>query len=209
LLNTPSQFLNTFTGTVENFDGSLLGDMFAQPPAFSGPNGVYFLSSKTPLVLSGDVFNPPTSSSVFLGILGRAPNEGEQVTTLDALTQTYTTTTFINGAWNNGDPTLAIGEAAMINIGPVPEPSPLALLAAGLGLLGAVAAFHAPRSPRPLSTFNPRVPASVSCPTLRYSPDVERENAAVIGENGGAVFQFQRNPPQLRDGSQAKFVPFS
>lgn len=144
LLNTPSQFVSTITGTVENFDGSILsGDAdLTEPPAFSGPPGTYFLGSKAPTTLSGDVFAPP-NYSVFLAIIGRAPNNGDQVTTLDALTQTKTTTTFVNGAWNNGDPTLPIGDAAMIYLAPTPEPSPLAILAAGFGLAGAIFTMRA------------------------------------------------------------------
>jgi PEP-CTERM motif len=132
LLDTSSQFANTFTGTVENFDGTIVpGDnSFTQPPAFSGPNGIYFFSSKAPITLSGTTFGPNTDA-VFQSIIGRAPQQGESVTTLNALTQTYTTTTFLNGAWNNGIPTLAIGQAAMFNLGPVPEPSSLALIALG------------------------------------------------------------------------------
>jgi hypothetical protein len=134
LVNTPTQFVNTFVGTVENFDGSIASGAptFAQPPPFSGPNGIYFFSSKAPLALSGDSFGSPSGDSVFLSILGRAPQNGEQVTTLNALTQTYTTTTFMNGIWDNGSPTLAVGQAAMFNLGPVPEPSSLVLLSAGI-----------------------------------------------------------------------------
>jgi hypothetical protein len=73
---------------------------------------------------------------VFEAIIGRTPHNGEQVTTLNPLTQTYTTTTFLGGVWNNGDPVLPIGQAAMFNIGPVPEPSALGLLLAGLGVTG-------------------------------------------------------------------------
>jgi hypothetical protein len=126
LLNTSSSFNNYFVGTVENPDGTIAtgGGASGVAPVFSGPNGVYFLSCKSPFALSGD--------QVLQYILGRGPNEGEQVTTLNALTQTYTTTTYHDGAWSNGDPTLAVGSAAMINIGPVPEPSSLALLLAGL-----------------------------------------------------------------------------
>jgi PEP-CTERM motif len=126
LLTAPSQFINTFTGSVENLDGTIASTdaSFGTAPLFSGPNGVYFLACKTPLLLSGN--------QVLQDIIGRGPLNGEQVTTLNALTQTYTTTTFLNGAWNNGDPTLAVGGAAMINIGPAPEPSSVALMLAGL-----------------------------------------------------------------------------
>ncbi|HXC98020.1 MAG TPA: PEP-CTERM sorting domain-containing protein [Verrucomicrobiae bacterium] len=126
LLTAPSQFVNIFVGDAENFDGTIPtgGDITGTPPVFSGPNGVYFLASKGPVALSG--------SQVLEDIIGRGPQNGEQVTTLNALTQTYTTSTFLNGTWNNGDPTLAVGGAAMINIGPAPEPSSVALMLAGL-----------------------------------------------------------------------------
>lgn len=137
LLTTPSLFTNTFVGQVLDFNGALFDGLnFHEPSPFAGPNGLYLFSSKAPVALSGHVFNPASGQfSVFEAIIGRAPHNGEQVTTLDALTQTYFTTTFLSGAWNNGDPTLALGQAAMFNIGPVPEPSALALLAAGLGAL--------------------------------------------------------------------------
>ena len=73
-----------------------------------------------------------SGNDVLQDIIGRGPLNGEQVTTLNALTQTYTTTTYLNGAWNNGDPTLAVGQAGMFNIGPAPEPSSVALMLAGL-----------------------------------------------------------------------------
>jgi hypothetical protein len=137
LLDAPSPFTNTFVGTVLNFDGSVWGGPFSEPPPFAGPDGFYLLSSKTPIALSGHVFDPvPETFSVFEAIIGRAPHEGEQVTTLDPLTQIYSTTTFVGGAWDNGDPSLAVGQAAMFNIGAVPEPSVLGLLAIGLGTLG-------------------------------------------------------------------------
>jgi hypothetical protein len=138
-LNTPTLFTNTFTGTVLNLDGSVLWvtngvAQFTEPAPFSGANGVYLLSCKSPLALGpGDQF------SVFDGILGRAPQNGESVTFLNPLTQTETTTTFLDGVWSNGEPTLGIGEAALFDIGPVvvPEPSVAALLimgACGAGL---------------------------------------------------------------------------
>jgi hypothetical protein len=132
LLNAPSQFINTFTGTVENFDGTIANtdNSFGTAPLFSGPDGFYFLACKTSVALSGN--------EVLQDIIGRGPQNGEQVTTLNALTQTYTTTTFLNGAWNNGDPTLAVGSAAMINLGPAPEPSSVALILAGVASVIAV-----------------------------------------------------------------------
>jgi hypothetical protein len=137
LLHTPSDFINTFTGEVLDFNGSPYdGIQLHEPPPFAGPNGLYLFSSKAPAALSGHVFDPINGPlAVFQAIIGRDPQQGEQVTTLNPLTQIYTTTTFMNGAWNNGDPSLAVGQAAMFNIGPVPEPSGVSLLALGLGML--------------------------------------------------------------------------
>jgi hypothetical protein len=141
LFHTPSLFTNTFVGIVLNFDGTPYSGSLTEPPPFAGANGIYLFSSKAPVALSGHVFDPVNGKlSVFEAIMGRAPNTGEQVTTLDPLTQTYTTTTFLGGVWNNGDPSLAPGEAAMFNIGPVPEPSVLALSA--IGTCGLAIARH-------------------------------------------------------------------
>jgi hypothetical protein len=131
-LNTPSLFTNTFYGTALNLDGSVLSftngvAQFTDPPPFAESNGVYLLSSKAPVELG------PGSISVFEGIVGRAPQNGESVTFLNPLTQTETTTTFLDGTWSNGEPELGIGEAALFDIGPVvvPEPSAAALLVIG------------------------------------------------------------------------------
>jgi hypothetical protein len=132
LLHAPSRFTNTFVGGVLAPDGSDWGgDSINPPPPFMGPSGVYLLSSKCPIE-----FSAASGFTVFNYVLGRAPQEGEQFTTLDALTQTYYTTTFTSGAWNNGNPVLHVGEAAFFNIGPavVPEPSVAALLVVGLCL---------------------------------------------------------------------------
>jgi hypothetical protein len=138
LLQTGTQFTNTFVGQVEDLNGSVWnGSTFHQPPALSGPNGLYLLSSKAPLDLSGDTFGP-TNISVFLGIIGRAPNNGEQIITLDPATQLYTTNTFSGGVWSLGDPTLGVGQAAMFNIGPVPEPGVVSIAVVGLVGVGVV-----------------------------------------------------------------------
>jgi hypothetical protein len=80
----------------------------------------------------------PITNADFYDIVGRDPQNGESVTLLDAETQTYTTTTFENGAWNNGDPTLDIGESAMFDLEPdlnaVPEPASYTVLATGLAM---------------------------------------------------------------------------
>jgi PEP-CTERM motif len=141
LLQTTTQFNNVFVGTVLDLDGTPwnINDNFSEPPPFTGPAGLYLLNSKTPVLLSGTVFDPSQNEyPVFESIIGRAPLNGEQVTTLDPLTQTYVTTTYDDGAWNNGVPSLAVGQAAMFNLEAVPEPSIWALLAVGLGTLGFV-----------------------------------------------------------------------
>jgi hypothetical protein len=58
------------------------------------------------------------------------------VTRLDAATQTYLMSAYHSGAWDNGTPTLAIGEGAFFNLGPVPEPSVFSLAALGGVVLG-------------------------------------------------------------------------
>jgi hypothetical protein len=140
LLHTPSFFTNTFVGDVLNFDGSPFTSAgFTEPPPFPGPNGLYLFSSKAPVALAGHTFFPGDGHyDVFEAIIGRAPHNGEQVTTLDASSQTYTTTTFLGGVWDNGDPSLQLGGAAMFNLGPVivPEPSALGLVVAGIGMIG-------------------------------------------------------------------------
>jgi hypothetical protein len=143
LLNTSTLFVDTFVGNVLNFDGSPWSDVPIEPMPFTGPAGHYLFSSKMPVPLSGHAFDPAQNEfSVFESIIGRAPQNGEQVTTLDSLTQLYTTTTFMNGVWNNGDPSLAAGQAAMFNIEAIPEPYAWVLLAVGLGVLGLGRSFR-------------------------------------------------------------------
>ena len=137
-LNTPTSFTNTFIGTVLNHDGSTFNDSGnpTPPPVYSGPNGVFLLGDKFPTV--------DTGTDIFLNILGRAPNPGEQIITFDSASQNYITSTYLgNGNWNGGSPTLDVGQAALLNVGPVPfditsvpEPNTLALAGlAGMGML--------------------------------------------------------------------------
>jgi hypothetical protein len=59
---------------------------------------------------------------------------------LDSETQTYHTTTFQNGVWNNGDPVLHVGESAFFSLVdpslPVPEPRAVTLLAGSILAFG-------------------------------------------------------------------------
>jgi hypothetical protein len=112
LFSSPSIFTNTFVGEVLNHDGTLAGDgdNLLPPPLYAGPNGLFLLADKAPVSSVG--------TNIFLNILGRAPNVGEQVITL-----TGTSTYLGGGVWDN-DPTLGVGEAAFLNVGPVPVPEP-------------------------------------------------------------------------------------
>lgn len=120
-LTAPSAFTNTFVGTVLNHDGSLYTGSLTPPPLFGGPNGVYLLGDKAPLANTGN--------DIFLNILGRAPNVGEQVITL-ASTSTYLGA----GAWDN-IPTMGVSDAAFLNVGPVPEPTTITIALLGFALI--------------------------------------------------------------------------
>ena len=118
-LNTAATFTNTFLGTVLNHDGSLYTGTLTPPPAYAGPNGIYLLGDKTSIA--------DTGTDIFLNILGRLPNVGEQVITL-ASTSTY----LGGGSWSGGVPTLNVGDAALLKIEPVPEPSTVAFSLLGM-----------------------------------------------------------------------------
>lgn len=117
-LFTPLAFTNTFVGNVLNHDGNpIVGGQITPPPVFTGPNGIYLLGDKCPTT--------DTGTDIFLNILGRLPNIGEQVTLLNNVTQTYTTSTYLgSGNWDNV-PTLNVGYSAFLNVESVPEPSTL------------------------------------------------------------------------------------
>jgi len=125
-LTAPSPFTNTFVGTVLNHDGTISsgGFPFPLPPVYSGPNGLFLLSDKTPM--------PSTGNDIFLNILGRAPIVGEQVLTLT------TTSTYLGGGSWDVAPTLSVSGAVFLNVGPVvvPEPATAALALLGVVLLG-------------------------------------------------------------------------
>ena len=129
-LTTSTAWTGTFVGEVLAHDGDpALSEPwpFAPPAPFSGPNGIYLLEDKCPMVSTGN--------DVHLYVLGRTPNLGEQFTRLDRTTQTYITSTYGAGGWDIL-PSLGVAEAAFFNIGPIPEPSMGALLAIPVGLLG-------------------------------------------------------------------------
>jgi hypothetical protein len=126
LFNAPVTFTNTFVGSI--WPGFSANGPF-EPPLVSG-TGVFLLSSMIPI-----------GGATFFDVVGRDPLNGDNVTTLDPLTQQTTTTTCLNGAWNNGDPSLAVGQSAFFGLGAgndtsgitvVPEPVTGSLLGAGL-----------------------------------------------------------------------------
>lgn len=122
-LNSPSSFTNVFIGSV--WPGANIGGPYS-PPLVTG-SGLMLLSCYAPF-----------GGATFYDVVGRDPNNGESVTTLDALSQTTATTTFENGFWSNGDPALAVGQSAFFNLVSVPEPASWALLGAGLFLFSNV-----------------------------------------------------------------------
>jgi hypothetical protein len=117
LFHATSLFTNTYIGEVLTGPGT--NDINPPIPPVLG-DGLYLLSSLFPMEIR-----------TFEDIIGRSPKEGEAVTRLDVATQTYFTTTFHLGAWDNGVPTLAIAQAAFFNLGPIPEPTALSLAVLG------------------------------------------------------------------------------
>jgi hypothetical protein len=122
IFNTSVTFTNTFVGEVD-FDGKNL--VFTYPTL---PVGENLLSCSVPY------------QSDFFHVIGRNPYDHESVRRLDLDTQTYQTSTFQNGVWNNGDPVLRVGESAFFSLvapaSPVPEPRVVVLLAGSLLVLG-------------------------------------------------------------------------
>lgn len=129
LLVAPSAFTTTFVGYVDDHAGNPYTGtaIIPPPPLFSGPDGIYLLGDKSPIA--------DTGTDIFLNILGRLPNIGEQVSTY-AGTSTY----LGDGNWDV-IPTLNVGDAAFLNIGggpniaPAPEPATLTLGLLGLTLI--------------------------------------------------------------------------
>jgi hypothetical protein len=120
-LTTSSAFINTFAGYMLNHDGSLFFSTFSPPPLFSGPAGIYLLADKAPIA--------DTGNDIFLNLIGRAPNSGEQVITLSG---TYT---YLGGGVWDTTPTLGFGQAAFLNLGPIPEPAATGLVVLGFGII--------------------------------------------------------------------------
>lgn len=106
-LNPPTTFTNTFVGNVwPGYNGD---DPFV-PPIVIG-SGKMLLSCFVPF-----------SNATFYDVIGRNPINGDSVTTLDARSQLSSTTTFENGFWNNGDPSLNVGQSAFFKLQAAPEP---------------------------------------------------------------------------------------
>ena len=122
-LTSPSIFTNTFVGEVQSHNGGPFNEPLTPPPLFVGPNGLYLLGDKAPFANSG--------ANIFLNIIGRMPNVGEQVITL-----TSTSTYLGGGNWDN-IPSMAVSDAAFLNIGPVvvPEPATAVVTLIGFALL--------------------------------------------------------------------------
>ncbi len=121
-LSTATSFQAVFLGDVLNHDGSPWNgsDPFSNPPPYAGPAGTFLLGDKTPIANTGN--------DIFLHLLGRQPNIGEQVSTL-----TSTSTYLGAGLWDNL-PVLGVSEAAFLHVAAVPEPTAAILLLLGLGL---------------------------------------------------------------------------
>jgi hypothetical protein len=124
VLHSPVATTCTFVGEV---DGSIFqidtGTLHWNPGYGAG---YYLLSCPVPI-----------DGATFEQIVGRNPTDGEWVRMLNQATQTDLTTTYHDGlGWDNGDPALAVGQAAWFDLGPaaVPEPSAGLLLAAACTL---------------------------------------------------------------------------
>lgn len=123
LFNSPVTFTNTFVGSVwPGFNGI---DPFVPP----------LVTDSGTLLLSCYI---PIAPATFYDVVGRDPQNGESVTLLDAVSQISSTTTFENGVWDNGAPTLNVGQSAFFNLESVPEPAIYNLVGAGLLLLATV-----------------------------------------------------------------------
>ncbi len=129
LLWSPAAGINTFVGEVRTYTNVPPLGLSTTVWNPNLANGMHLISCPTPISYPMD--------SMFAYVVGRAPQEGEWVGILNETSQTFTRTTFHTGVgWDNGDPSLAVGQAAWFNLGPVaqdipfvPEPGSVALLA--------------------------------------------------------------------------------
>jgi hypothetical protein len=127
LFNSPGPATNTFVGQVnQTYYVIDAGFVYSAYPHYAP--GLHLLACPVPI-----------AGADFTNVVGRDPRDGEWVETLDAATQTERVTTFhsSSGTWDNGTPSLAVGQSAFFDLVPVPEPSALALagLGASLGLV--------------------------------------------------------------------------
>lgn len=114
------------------FTMSTVGDVLVGTPGIDLVAGTFTppLITDSGLMLLSCI--DPIKNATFYDVVGRNPQNGEWVTTLDPQTQAYTTTTFDDGAWNNGTPELNADESAFFYLEPVPEPSIVCLGVTGL-----------------------------------------------------------------------------
>jgi len=133
LFNTPTTFIYTFVGTV--WPGFQINSPFV-PPLVAN-NGAQLLACVLPI------------QATYYDVMGRDPQNGDSVTTLDGPSQTSTTTTYDNGAWSDGAPLLNVGQAAVFDSSynydpdliPAPEPAGWELAGSGLVLFSAARRF--------------------------------------------------------------------
>lgn len=121
LFHSASPFINIFTGSVPY-------DLVNDKPIFQYPTlgaGLFLLSSSIPI-----------NNATFFDVIGRNPNDGDSVRLLNSTAMTYSTTTYHSGVWDNGDPTLNVGQSGFFNLVGAPEPSTCALLPLGLAIFG-------------------------------------------------------------------------
>lgn len=123
LFNSSSAFTNTFVGEVREFDGQSVVLTYPTLDA-----GTYLVSCSAPV------------QAGFSYIIGRNAFENESVRILDVTNQSYYTTTFRENGWDNGIPSLRVGESAFFTIvsptAAVPEPTTISLLACGIIAFG-------------------------------------------------------------------------
>jgi hypothetical protein len=131
ILHSPIAATTTFVGEVNGSIFNIDTGTYTWNPAY-GP-GYFLLSCPVPF-----------ATASFTQVVGRDPMDGEWVRLLDERTQNYGVTTYRSGlGWDNGDPTLSLGESAWFDLGPVEVPEPSASLL--LSVAGALTALRKPR----------------------------------------------------------------